>query len=304
MAVVIDKYNEKTYTLVINSGDKVSGTHNNATFLVNWDMFLPRDITNYKVLYAFQSSGGYYSDGVTKIPSTIAGGNSLLYSTTPTAYTFVNGIVAVGATTFVLGGTTGVPANLQYVFAYSTTNSGLNCFPAGTQIIGATGATAGSTITVSNAAIYPIATSSPIYFCSSAIVNPVTYCSARILVNFNTTQYSLDTSTQSPSLNLGICQRDIQTANSKSNTLSTFYCQIPPRCLVRPSNNYLNIQIFNNAFFAGGITSYTGTTPATYSTTSVNTNYLTDTNSFGTAIASTNDMTPYNLYLEFIPIKV
>ena len=117
MAVVVDKYNEKTYTLVINSGDKVSGTHNNATFLVNWDMFLPRDITNYKVLFAFQSSGGYYSDGFTKIPTTIAGGASLAFSNTPTASTVANGAVAVGATTFVLGATTGVPANLQYVFA-------------------------------------------------------------------------------------------------------------------------------------------------------------------------------------------
>ena len=60
----------------------------------------------------------------------------------------------------------------------------------------------------------------------------------------------------------------------------------------------------SRAAVAGGITSYSGNTPATYSTTSVNTNYLTDTNSFGTAIASTNDMTPYNLYLEFVPIKV
>ena len=305
MAVVVDKYNEKTYSLVINSQDKISGTNNNATYQVNWDDFLPRDITNYKVLYAFRSAGGYYSDGLTKIPTTTGGAN-LLYSNSPyvTSIYSTVGTLAVGSNTFTVGTTTGANiVNGLYVFAMSTTNTALNCFPNGTTVIGTSGTGTGATVYFSNNSIYPLPTGSYIYMYNNANVSPVTYCSARLLLGFNTSSYSFDTSIKGQSINLGICQRDIQTSLSKSNTLSTFYCQIPPRCIVRPINNFINIQVLNNCYFAGGITSYSGTNPATYSLTPVNTNYLTDTNQVGSAIASSNDMTSYNLYLEFIPLK-
>ena len=59
MAQILDK---PSYNLVINSGDKISGTNNNATFQVNWDDFLPRKYNVFKVIFSFQTTGGYYKD--------------------------------------------------------------------------------------------------------------------------------------------------------------------------------------------------------------------------------------------------
>jgi hypothetical protein len=56
---VLDKL---TYTLVLNSADKVSGTNNNATFNINWAAFLPIKYSYYKVIFNFQTVGGYYKD--------------------------------------------------------------------------------------------------------------------------------------------------------------------------------------------------------------------------------------------------
>lgn len=309
MAVVVDKYNEKTYSLVINSQDKISGTNNNATFQVNWDDFLPRDITNYKVLYSFQTTGGFYSDGITKIPTTTAGTN-LLYSSSTFGSSTNTGAVAVGIATFVLGASyTGVSLTSTaintglYVFVYSNVNTSLSCYPVGTTLLTTSGVGVNATVVLSANALYPIPAGSSVYFVSATQAANVTYSSARLLLNFNTSSYSFDTSNKGKSMNLGICQRDIQTTTSKSNALSTFYCQVPPRCIVRPSFNSITLQVLNNCSFAGGITAYNGTTPSTYSTTPVNTNFLTDTNQIGSAISSTNDMTPYILYLEFVPLK-
>jgi hypothetical protein len=57
---VLDKL---TYTLVLNSSDKVSGTNNNATFNINWAAFLPMKYSYYKVIFNFQTIGGNYKDG-------------------------------------------------------------------------------------------------------------------------------------------------------------------------------------------------------------------------------------------------
>ena len=59
MAQILDK---PTYNLIINSSDKISGTNNNATFQINWDDFLPRKFNMYKVIFSFQTTGGYYKD--------------------------------------------------------------------------------------------------------------------------------------------------------------------------------------------------------------------------------------------------
>ena len=44
MALVVDS---TTYSLVINSVDRVSGTNYNGTFQVNWKDFLPDDFQSY-----------------------------------------------------------------------------------------------------------------------------------------------------------------------------------------------------------------------------------------------------------------
>jgi hypothetical protein len=56
---VLDKL---TYTLVLNSADKISGTNNQATFNINWAAFLPMKYSYYKVIFNFQTTGGYYKD--------------------------------------------------------------------------------------------------------------------------------------------------------------------------------------------------------------------------------------------------
>ena len=58
----MNQLDKNSYTLFLNSSDKVSGTNNNANYDVNWDAFLPRDIEYFKVVYSFQTAGGYYRD--------------------------------------------------------------------------------------------------------------------------------------------------------------------------------------------------------------------------------------------------
>ena len=63
MSVVVDNYDVATYTLVLNSQDKISGNNNNATFQVNWKDFLPEEYDRYKMIFTFQTAGGTYADG-------------------------------------------------------------------------------------------------------------------------------------------------------------------------------------------------------------------------------------------------
>jgi len=54
---------DMSYTLVINSSDKITGTNNNSTYYVNFDSFLPQTFNKYRVNMCFQTNGGYYKDG-------------------------------------------------------------------------------------------------------------------------------------------------------------------------------------------------------------------------------------------------
>lgn len=164
-----------SFSLVINSADKQSGTNNNGTYQVNWDDFLPRNYINYKVAFTFQTTGGNYKDAT--------------YSSVATVFS-----------------------------------------------------------------------------------------SATIRINWGGRSYSFDTSTKSPSINLGVIQRDIQTSTSSSNTLGCYYLYNPPRTIARPNQNNVTVTIFNQS---------TGT-------------LLVDTNALGTVLSS--DMTNWTGYFEFIPI--
>ena len=53
--------NKKTYNLYLSSNDKISGTHNNPTFNVNWDTFLPRN-KYFSVNFSFVSCAAQYAD--------------------------------------------------------------------------------------------------------------------------------------------------------------------------------------------------------------------------------------------------
>ena len=82
MALVVDS---TTYSLVINSVDRVSGTNNNATFQINWKDFLPDDYQSYKLAFSFQSSGGYYSDGSYASAGANLGATAIITSPSATA---------------------------------------------------------------------------------------------------------------------------------------------------------------------------------------------------------------------------
>ena len=55
--------NKKTYNLYLSSTDRISGTHNNPTFNVNWDTFLPKN-KYFSVNFSFVSAAGVYADCV------------------------------------------------------------------------------------------------------------------------------------------------------------------------------------------------------------------------------------------------
>jgi hypothetical protein len=62
MSNLINSIERESFTLFISSNDKISGTNNNGQYLVNWDDFLPRGYNFFKMLFNFQTSGGYYKD--------------------------------------------------------------------------------------------------------------------------------------------------------------------------------------------------------------------------------------------------
>jgi len=58
-----DSLEQTTYSVVVNSADKQSGTNNNGTYQINFDDFLPREYNKYKLAFTFQTTGGNYKDG-------------------------------------------------------------------------------------------------------------------------------------------------------------------------------------------------------------------------------------------------
>jgi hypothetical protein len=65
---ILDKL---TYTLVLNSADKVTGNNNNASFNINWAAFLPMKYSYYKVIFNFQTIGGNYKDATYNLVPTV-----------------------------------------------------------------------------------------------------------------------------------------------------------------------------------------------------------------------------------------
>ena len=94
---------KETFTLYLNSVDKINGSTNNAAqFNINWETFLPhteKEKQKYKVIFNFQSSGGYFKDNAAVIVYTSAkifvdfGCSSNSYSTTSNAPTTMLGLI-------------------------------------------------------------------------------------------------------------------------------------------------------------------------------------------------------------------
>jgi hypothetical protein len=88
-----------------------------------------------------------------------------------------------------------------------------------------------------------------------------------------------DTSQNGPSQTMGIITRDLQSASAVVvNTFSAFFYQNTSKCIGRPQNNQINIQIINN----------------------YNNLPLVNTDSSGNPLS---DMTAWSLFLEFIPVQ-
>ena len=111
----MNQLDKNSYTLFLNSSDKVSGTNNNANFDVNWDAFLPRDIEYFKVVYSFQTSGGYYRDNFTqfKVLSYAAPVQVIYQIATPVVYN-----AATNTSSFVVSVLTNGPLLLNNYIGY------------------------------------------------------------------------------------------------------------------------------------------------------------------------------------------
>ena len=268
---ILDK---KNYTLFINSNDKISGSNNNATYQVNWDDFLPRNYNCFKLTYLFQSSGGNYIDFTSNSNSAFT---ATISSTTLTIVAIQSGIIFVGQTITGTGVTSCVITN----------------FLTGTQ------STAGATYTISVS--QTVATTTAMVGTGVNNGVPITYNSAKIVLQgLGGRSYSFDTSSKSQSYSLGIVQRDLQltgTSTSASNTMSAFYLQNPSKTISRPNQNLMNIQIYNISY----------TTPTLFTTTDAYGNtatYAGGTTANNKALNSAiNDMTPYQMVLEFYTIE-
>ena len=295
---MVDKVFDKlttdiTYSLVLNSNDRISGTHNNPTFNVEWDNFLPQGITDYKVCYTFQSTCGFYCDSFyQKNPLTPTVG-----VTESSTFSMVQYPNLIGANLLIFGnGTDVTPGNIVYGVGVP-----INSTITGIQSQSAVNAYISSPLTAN------IKEVSSLQIVQQSSVNAVGFSSARILANFGSKSYSYDTSIKGQSVNLGIVSRDTQSLNSKSNSFNAFYCQNCPRTTRRPRNNVFSMSIMNNSLFQGGITAYNAdNSVSSYSTTPSTNNYLCDTvnMSSGGRIAGgmLNDMTPWTIVMEFIPL--
>jgi len=265
MVEVLDK---KSYTLFLNSADKISGTNNNAVFQVNWDDFLPRNYSNYKSIFTFQTTGGYYIDYVgsvaTSFTATVATSGVMTVTAPPTGITFSAGMLISGGN---------IPAGIYIQSLSSQTSLTLNYFPS-------------AAIASSQFIVY------------SPVATPITYNSAKVVVNTLGRSYSFDSNTKSPSTTMGIIQRDIQvsgSSTSSSNTLSCFYLQNPPRSMSRPNQNMINVQIYNTSNNALLTTTDSFGNTSTYAGNS----NIPSKSAINSAIT---DMTPWQMAIDFIPI--
>lgn len=108
-----------TYSLVINSANKISGTNNNATFDIHWDDFLPKEYNMYKVAFNFNSVAGYYKDAT--------------YSSVLTFFTSASIKVNFGGRSYSFDTSTTAPSQTLGIIqrdlqASTTTSNTLSCY--------------------------------------------------------------------------------------------------------------------------------------------------------------------------------
>ena len=174
-----------TYSLVLHSNDRIAGTHNNPTFNIEWDNFLPPDIADYKVCYTFQSTSGFYCDSFyQKNPLTPTVG---VTETISSDWTKPN---SIGANLLIFGSATSVTVgNMVYGVGVPINSTIKGIASAGTSY-----AYMSSPLTAN------IVETSSLQIVNPTSVNAVGFSSARILANFGNKSYSYDTSIKGQSL--------------------------------------------------------------------------------------------------------
>jgi len=277
----------QSYSLVLNSADRISGNNNNPTFQVNWDDFLPREYQKYKIIFSFQSTAGGYQDD-----------NYFTYNNNPPGSAFsATALLTYPAGTTVLpditrGNILGFCVFAGNSFGVQPYTKLVDCYPNYFKLDKPTIQTIDGGITGNYVSFFLV---NPSY------VQSIQFSSARINVNFNSRSYSYDTGSKCPSLTLGVIQRDAQFVQSSSNSMQAFYGQNPPRVIDRPTNNLLTFSIYNNYFYNGS-----------------NNNLLFDNlnqkkefallihNMYDVAGQFLNsytlDMTPWTMVMQFIPV--
>lgn len=269
--ILTNSLETKSYTLFLSSSDKVSGTNNNATFNVNWDSFLPREFDTYKVSFSYQSGGGNYKD-------------SSFYAT-PASYatgtaTILNNLLSITSNTLTAQTFTGNFNIGQQITGYLQSGAAGTLGNPITKTYYITGLGTGT-----NNGPY---TGNPTYYVTNngetlslnTFQGNQVFSGVKIVMNSKGRSYSFDSNTTSPSNTLGYAQRDIQTGTSSSNSFSAFYLQFPPKTISRPTEQQITLSFYNLNY------------PNVL---------LVDTNTVGTP-ASSNDMTPWNIILEFTPV--
>jgi hypothetical protein len=200
---------KSSYTLYINSTDKLSGTkNNNASFQVNWDDFLPVKYGLYKMIWSLNSVGGFYKDSnnvSVTVQASAAGGSNINMASTSNLY------VGMGVVS-----STYIAAN-SYIVAI--TNNTL--------------------VQMNSNVLVAIPNGTSVSFTGSIFSGGI------VKVDFGSGSLSFDTANKSGSYTIGYIQRDPQSTTSSSNTLSAFYAQNPPKTISRPNLNFLNVQIYN-----------------------------------------------------------
>ena len=303
---------KETYTLFINSTDKISGTNNNGQYNINWDDFLPRGYNFFKMIFNFQTGGGYYKDFTTTTTT----------QATAAALTVTTSTVTNASTTVILSA-----SNPNILIGQSITNANISgsCFVAGivgnvltlsskqtipsgqtltfiftnstSVLLSATNANIAINQSVSNGSINQPCFVSAINGTLLTLSTPQTitagqiltfqsinvFAAARVVFNTGGKSHSFDTKTMSQSNTIGYIQRDIQTTASSSNTLGCFFNFNAPKTISRPNQNVATISIYNTCF------------------TTASNSLLVDTNSAGNALLS--DMNNWNMIIQFIPIE-
>lgn len=130
MATNTNVLSEKiTYSVVINSINKVSGNNNNCSFNIPWITILPEKYNAFKVVYNFQSVGGYYKDiagGITNTSAKLVsdfGTRSFTYDTAQAGPSQTMGIITrdLQATGTVVANTFSAFFLSEYIKMYRTT---------------------------------------------------------------------------------------------------------------------------------------------------------------------------------------